>query len=398
MSRHFAFVPLAAHGHVNPTLALAAELSTRGHRVTYATSAALAPAVRRVGAGVVEMPWQPELSALAGRGYTADHMIAMMDHGVTELEATFSALVAAFRDDPPDCVCFDLMGLPGRALADRLAVPGVALAPNLVGNAHFSLSSLLWPADLKPTDPRLGRIGRRLGSFAAAHGLRPESVQPVAARLPLHLVFHPREFQIAGGTFGAAFRFLGPTPSPYAETGSWQPPADRPVLLISLGTVVNNRPDILRLCVEAFADSPWHVVMATGRSGSPGPLPVNVEAHRTVPQMAVLQHAAAFVSHTGMGSTMESIWSGVPLISVPQTPEQALNGRRAAELGLGIALDTETMTAATLRTAVDTVTADPRIRAELDRWRDRLRAADGARQGAQALENLLCSTTGKGSR
>ena len=36
---HFAFVSIPAYGHVNPTLPLVAELVSRGHRVTYFTSA-----------------------------------------------------------------------------------------------------------------------------------------------------------------------------------------------------------------------------------------------------------------------------------------------------------------------------------------------------------------------
>ncbi|OJF15578.1 Glycosyltransferase [Couchioplanes caeruleus subsp. caeruleus] len=419
MARHFAFVPLAAHGHVNPTLALAGELVSRGHRVTYATSADHAPAVARTGAAVVELPWKAELSAMAGSGYTAGNMLAMMAAGVTELTETFDALVAAFSEDRPDCVCFDIMGLPGRALADRLGVPGVALAPNMVGNAHFSLQSVMWPADLSPSDPRLAAIGRALASFAAEQGISPASVQPLSARVPLHLVFVPRAFQIAGDTFGPEFRFLGPSlpppvPTPprapasagpaapaapatpaapaapaAAPAAGWRPRTHDRIVLISLGTVFNDRPDLLRICLDAFADSPWHVVLATGRSAVPGPFPANIEVHRHVPQLEVLRHASVFVSHTGMGSTMEALLHGVPLVSVPQTPEQALNGRRAAELGLGLALETEKMTADMLRDAVEDVVADAGIAANLRRWRDMLGAAGGAQAGAVALEEFL---------
>ncbi|GGQ66865.1 macrolide family glycosyltransferase [Couchioplanes azureus] len=389
MARHFAFVPLAAHGHVNPTLALAEELVARGHRVTYATSAEHAAAVARTGAAVAELPWQAELSAMAGSGYTADNMLAMMAAGVTELTETFDALVAAFLDDRPDCVCFDIMGLPGRALADRLGVPGVALAPNMVGNAHFSLQSVMWPADLDPSDARLAAVGRQLAVFAAEQGISPASVQPLSARVPLHLVFVPRAFQIAGDTFGAQFRFLGPSLPSSAPSHGWRPGTDDRIALVSLGTVFNDRPDLLRVCLDAFAESPWHVVLATGRSAVPGPFPANVEVHRHVPQVEVLRHASVFVSHTGMGSTMEALLHGVPLVSLPQTPEQALNGRRAAELGLGLALETEKVTAGTLRDAVDEVVADAGIAANLRRWRAELRAAGGARAGADALEEFL---------
>jgi UDP:flavonoid glycosyltransferase YjiC (YdhE family) len=50
MAMHVAFVSIPAHGHVNPTLPLVAELVRRGHRVTYFTSADFEPRIRRAGA------------------------------------------------------------------------------------------------------------------------------------------------------------------------------------------------------------------------------------------------------------------------------------------------------------------------------------------------------------
>lgn len=50
MAMHFAFVSIPAHGHVNPTLPLVAELVGRGHRVTYFTAADFEPRIRAAGA------------------------------------------------------------------------------------------------------------------------------------------------------------------------------------------------------------------------------------------------------------------------------------------------------------------------------------------------------------
>ncbi|MGI8312288.1 macrolide family glycosyltransferase [Saccharopolyspora hattusasensis] len=397
MTKHFAFVSLAAHGHVNPTLPLVEELVARGHRVTYATGAEQAAAVARAGADVVEMPWSVELSGMAGRNYTTDNLIAMMAHGAAELTTTFADLLEPFRADRPDCVCFDVMGLAGRALAAKLGVPGCGLAPNMVGNEQFSLQSIMWPADFNPADPRMFEVGRTLARFSAEHGIHPGTLRPTDARAPLNLVFLPRRFQIAGDTFGPEFHFLGPALPRRARPGAWEPPKDSPVLLVALGTVFNDRPDLLGVCADAFADSRWHVVMATGRA-RPDAVPANFEVHQHVPQLEVLRHASVFVSHTGMGSTMESLLHGVPLVSLPQTPEQALNGRRAAELGLGRTVDTESVTVEELRTAVDEVTADPTIQANLAQWRAELLRTNAAKAGAETLENFLSRQTPRAGR
>jgi UDP:flavonoid glycosyltransferase YjiC (YdhE family) len=49
----FLFLPVPAHGHVNPSLAVAAELGRRGHQVTYVVAEEFREAVARTGADVV---------------------------------------------------------------------------------------------------------------------------------------------------------------------------------------------------------------------------------------------------------------------------------------------------------------------------------------------------------
>jgi len=160
-------------------------------------------------------------------------------------------------------------------------------------------------------------------------------------------------------------------------------------VFISLGTAFNNRPDFFALCVEAFENSDWHVVMAVGDQVELSSVPANFEVAPYFPQPVVLGHAEVFVSHTGMNSTMESLYYGVPLVSVPQMPEQALNGGRAQELGLGRRLDADALTAPLLRKTVDLVAHDPVIRASVTAFGEKLRAVNGPVLGADALEELL---------
>ncbi|GAP55123.1 uncharacterized UDP-glucosyltransferase YjiC [Arthrobacter sp. Hiyo6] len=47
---HLSFISIPAAGHVNPTLAVVAELVRRGHRVTYFTATTFAKRVERAGA------------------------------------------------------------------------------------------------------------------------------------------------------------------------------------------------------------------------------------------------------------------------------------------------------------------------------------------------------------
>jgi MGT family glycosyltransferase len=208
----------------------------------------------------------------------------------------------------------------------------------------------------------------------------------------LNLVFLPRRFQYAGDSFDDRFVFVGPSVDGREGADGWQPPAPGTRLLfISLGTAMNNRPEFFRLCLEAFGGTGWQVVMAIGdqvdRAGL-GPIPANFEVRPYFPQPAVLGRATAFLTHSGMNSTMESLVAEVPMVSVPQMGEQAANGRRVEELGLGRRLPEEP-TADVLRETVDAVADDPSIRANLADMAKVIGEAGGAPAAADALERLL---------
>ena len=150
-------------------------------------------------------------------------------------------------------------------------------------------------------------------------------------------MFVPREFQPGSDTFDARFRFVGPSPAAREDDPGWTPP-DEPVLFVALSTAFNDRPDFYRSRLEVFdearagrrrrgaavASTTWARCPTTSTSGP------------WFPQPAVLRHARAFVSHAGMGPTMEALYYGVPPVCVPQMLEQEVNAGRVAELGLGV--------------------------------------------------------------
>jgi MGT family glycosyltransferase len=114
-----------------------------------------------------------------------------------------------------------------------------------------------------------------------------------------------------------------------------------------------------------------------------------VDVRARFPQPAVLRHAAAFLTHAGMNSTMEALHHGVPMLTFPQMPEQVANADRVVELRLGERLDPGTLTPEALEQAVLRVVDDPEIRGALDRMRRAVRAGGGAERGARAIEEHL---------
>lgn len=388
MGQHFAFVSAPAPGHVNPTLPLVEELVRRGHRVSYATGPDTAQGVRAAGADVVALTsaLPPDMTS---RGeFTAEQLAVTLEFFLDDARTTYPELVAHFEQDRPDVICYDSVTFTGRMLAAKLAVPEVALVPTFAENEHFSARQVYLPESFDHTQPRLLAAIGQMGEFAKGHKFLDDPQLMFGHVPPVNVVFIPRQFQLSGDTFDDRFEFVGPSLSAGQVREEWHPTDPQaPVLLVSLGTVFNQRPEFYRDCVAAFDGTGWQVVMAVGDldPADLGPVPANFEVRRRVPQVAVLRHATVFLTHAGMNSVMESLYHGVPVVAVPQIPEQQVVARRVAELGLGEVLGEP----GSLRETVERVAADERVRREVTAMSAVFRASGGAVAGADALEKVL---------
>ncbi|WP_427135985.1 macrolide family glycosyltransferase [Pseudarthrobacter sp. S9] len=405
---HFSFISIPAAGHVNPTLPVVAELIRRGHRVTYFTSVDFEQRIRTVGATFRASGenWLASLPVpIPGQPARAQLMLPMMKRVFDDLRASFPALVEHLRGDPPDAVCFDAMTLSGSMAAEKVGVPAIAMMPTYATNEHFSLRSLLPAAPPPEMADEMAKaamaMGRLVAEFAAGQGVRtPRLFDGPPA--PFNIVFIPREFQPLGETFDERFRFVGPSAGGRESDGEWTHKGSNPLLFISLGTTpLNRRPDFFRMCLDAFGQSKWDVAMAIGEQTNPtelGTIPANVRIQAFFPQLLVLRQADVFLTHAGMNSTMEALYFDVPMVAVPQQPEQEATARRLEELGLGRCLAAEDLTPSELLGAVSEVSADEQIRQNVAAMSGTVRGAGGAGAAVTAIEthvqNLLTGKPG----
>ncbi|MEV0459417.1 macrolide family glycosyltransferase [Catellatospora methionotrophica] len=398
MGRHIMFFNIPALGHLFPTLGVVSELVRRGHRVSYAATADRAGYVAEAGARVIPYTsTRPgDTDPAARTPARAEHIGRSLLNFLAEAEHTLPQLEPALLADPPDLVLFDRMAFAGHVYAHTHGIPAVQLWPMIVSAGPWSLGEAV-PVDL--THPTLGEYTLRLERFLAGRGLSTLPADEfLAPRVARHLAFLPRAFQYSGAAFGDDFGFVGPCTTPRAGDPDWSPPRDgAPVALVSLGTLNNHWPDFYRLVFEAFADTPWHVVLAVGRRLDPaslGPPPPNVEVMPVVPQLSVLAHARVFVSHGGLGGVMEGVQAGVPHVAVARTLEQDLNAARIVDTAIGASLNLDGLTPGRLRDAVTRVDTDPRIAAGVAAMRAEVLAAGGAARAADLVESCLREPAG----
>ncbi|RCG31676.1 UDP glycosyltransferase [Sphaerisporangium album] len=377
-----------APSHIYPSLALIRELVARGHRVSYAVGEPLAGLVEPTGAEVVSHPSLLPLGEQAWPDDPATAMRVFLDEAI----AVMPRLVDRYDDDRPNLLLYDIGGLPAPVLAARYGVPAVQLSPTLVAWDGYE-------EDMAETLHAIRTSESGRGYHAAYNAwLRENGIQWDAwdwLTRPEHILsLIPREMQPNADRVPPNVRFVGPCLDPARlEDASWTPPeGSGRVLLVSFGTAYTDRLDVYRACLEAFAGSDWHVVMAVGRHVDPaelGPIPAGFEVHRTVPQLAVLAAASAFVTHAGMGGCTESLWFGVPTVAIPQAVDQFGNAAILEELGVGRHLPAEEVTAATLRTAVEAVAGSAEVAERLAAIRASVRAHGGVDRAADAVESFL---------
>ncbi len=184
---------------------------------------------------------------------------------------------------------------------------------------------------------------------------------------------------------------------PRSYQGTFELPEqdDRPLLYISLGTFLNERPAVFKTCLKAFGDTSWRVVISRGQRSVRqilGPIPRNITVANFVPQLEILPRTRVFITHAGANSVMESLFYGVPMIAIPQMPEQAINADNMAKLGVGTVLHPHIITADILREAVERVVSDQAVTERCRAAQMMVRQLGGYAWAADALMQYATSS------
>jgi MGT family glycosyltransferase len=329
-------------GHINPLLPVLGELTDRGAEVLCTSIPAFEE--RLQAHGVQPLPYLPGIAELAE--HPASGLAEICSMLVEATEFAYPWALDLIDEHRPDVVLTDSIVPWGRLAAATRGVPAVTSCTTFVvhGGLDADLRAKLGLArEIIGGAPHLIRWARTRRRIRSRFGVDTgDPVTMLAGRADRTFAYVSRELQPGGDAIGDDVAFVGSAVRPASpEHPELADIPDGPLIYISLGTRLNDRPDFLRSCLAAFADHPGPVLLSIGHRTDPaelGELPPNAIVRSSVPQLAVLARAELFVTHGGMNSACESLVHGVPMVIYPQTADQPRVAARLEQLGAGVVL------------------------------------------------------------
>ena len=385
--KRIAFFCIPAHGHTNPMLPVAAELVSRGNTVKFYSFNEFKSKIENSGAEFISCDsYLPKLTKREEAELKNVSITEMTIQGIRTTLAMDMFLHNEFLSFKPDVVYTDSVCFWGKLNAWKHGVPMVVSTSTFAFNQMSSQYMKNSPKELADMIFGLPKISKELKK------LKPYGYH-VRSALSLvqsdnntdSIVYTSRHFQPYAESFSNHYAFVGPSVFSKDEPDKEKL---RPLVYISLGTVINDRPDFYSRCIEALKDQDADILISCGNVidiEALGVLPDNVKVYPYVDQPGILSKADVFITHCGMNSVSESLYMATPLVLYPQTSEQRAVARRTIEIGAGLMLTDDSVQG--IRSAVQEVLNNASYSTAAKACSEDFRSCIGTAGAAEFIEN-----------
>lgn len=385
--KKIAFFCIPAHGHTNPMLPVAAELVRRGNVVRFYSFDEFKEKIQTTGAEFISCdPFLPELTQQEETGLKN---VSTTEMTIQDIRVTLNMnefLEQEFQSFQPDVVYTDSVCFWGKLNAWKHHVPMVVSTSTFAFNqmsSEYMKSSPREMADLIFGLPKISRELKKLRPY----GYHVKSLLSLiqSDNYTDSIVYTSKRFQPFAESFSDHYAFVGPSVFSNALPAKEKA---RPLIYISLGTVINDRPNFYRKCIDALENLDADVTISCGNAINPeklGTLPDHIQVHPYVDQLDVLAKADVFLTHCGMNSVSESLYMAAPMVLYPQTNEQHAVARRVTEIGAGIMLKNDSPSG--IRAAIQEILNNRTYETAAKECSSDFRACSGTVGAAEFIEN-----------
>ena len=364
------FINLPYHGHVVPMIGLVQELLKQGCEVTY----------------LMPFDWKDKVveSGAVFAGYENHRQLS------EQIKNAYDSAEKIIDDF--DMVIYEQFFFLGKHLAEKHGKPAVRIftapATNkklmreyISSGGPLGVFRMKWLTKAFTKDIVKGR-----GITLKTDNWLDEIIENPPE---LNLVYSLREYQPYIEDFSKEyFKFLGP--SVYARKA--EPieftKGNRPVIYISLGTIIKGDTAFFQNCIESFRGETVDVIISVGQKFDIRKLknvPDNLHIYPSVPQIEVLEYADVFVTHGGMNSVSESLVKSTPMVVIPFMSDQPVNATQIEALGLGKRMEYKQITSESLKQTVFSVLHDEQIASNMKQTQELIANAPGNEGGVSLI-------------
>jgi len=403
-------------GHVAPATGLAAELLARGHSVTVYTGAHYRPRFEALGAAVHTWQNAPDfdehnLPATFPGTDRPGRLAVRADIEqvfIRTLSGQARDLVALHHERPIDLLLGDVMAFGTGPAAELLHVPWVTVS--FVPLAYPTASLPVPGIGLAPATGAAGRardlaLGRMVGLFSRGpmrvHAEQRAGLGLPARNEPIALMPYSARLNLASGCAALDFRrsdlpdsvrFVGRLPTvggAHPLPDWWDTLPDRPVVLVTQGTLNIDARQLVRPTLEALAGADVTVLVTTGGVPLSFETPANALVADFLPFDEVLPLAGVVISNGGWGGVIESLSGAVPMIVAGGDRDKPDVAARVGFSGAGVNLHTGRPSARAVARAYDQLLAQPGYRARAREVAEDLGSLGGAGRAVDLVEDVL---------
>ncbi|MCU7728564.1 glycosyltransferase [Actinoplanes sp. KI2] len=420
MSLTVLFMPESAYGPTNNCIGIGDVLRRRGHRVAFAAEASWAGKLTALGfeedlVTLAPAPDEPQTAGQFWKDFIRDTAPEFRKPTVEQLETWVKPVWQELIDGAKFCQP-QLLEIIERVRPDVIVEDNVVAFPALTtAGVPFVRIASCNPLEMKGPDippvfsgyPAASREGWAdfLAEYDRTHRPMWEQfndwvVAQGAAALPdlefihegaLNLYVYPRVLDYTDRRrLAPAWKRLE---SSVRETDAkWEPPSGfadgRRLIYFSLGSLGSADVELMRRVIAALARTDHRYIVSKGPLHEEITLPDNMIGAEFLPQTTIMPLVDLVITHGGNNTTTEAMHFGKPMIVLPLFWDQYDNAQRVHERGYGVRLDAYGFTDEQLHAAIERLLGDAGLRDRLAKDAAEIRAADGLRVAADAIERL----------
>lgn len=385
---------IPAHGHTNPMLPVAKALVQRGNTVRFYSFHEFEEKIKATGVEFVSCDkFVPQLTQEEEQKLKE---VSTTEMSIQDIRITLKMndfLEQEFQTFQPDVVYTDSVCFWGKLNAWKYHVPMVVSTSTFAFNQLSSQYMKYSRKELSDMILGLPKISKELKTLEP-YGYHVKNTLSLIQNdnNTDSVVYTSKKFQPYAESFSNHYAFVGPSVFSKAQP---EKEHEKPLVYISMGTVINERPDFYNKCIDALKDLEADILISCGKTmdiSLLGTLPENVKVYPYVNQLDILSKANVFITHCGMNSVSESLYMATPMVLYPQTNEQYAVARRVSEGGAGVILTDDSVSG--IKNTVKKILDNTDYAENAMEYCKDFRSCGGAEKAAEFIENAPHTSNG----